>query len=165
MNKTIVDFRWHWNTKAQLVPNHQGPITKESGHPSMPCQAVPMETTATSRVSGNMPVPKGQGLSKGSKQYSGISEMFPPFSGRSASEAEQKVKNNESHSDPHSQEISHTHNVLKIGVQINRTWKDYRFTTGKQICSVTLKVISYTVVMNWWQQMVLKTVHIFFCSC
>lgn len=63
MNKRTVDFRW--DVKAQLDANRQGPITKESGHPSMPCQAVPMETTATSRVSGNMPIPEGQGAGKG----------------------------------------------------------------------------------------------------
>lgn len=79
MNKRIVDFRW--NVKAQLDANHQGPITKESCHPSMPGQAVPMETTATSRVSGDMPVPEGQEPVNGAtvQQYSGISEMFPPF--------------------------------------------------------------------------------------
>ncbi len=73
-----------WNVKAQLEANHQGTITNEShSHPSMPCQAVPMETAATSRDSGNMPIAKGQGLGRGATvlQYSGISKMFPPFSG------------------------------------------------------------------------------------
>lgn len=49
--------------KAQLDANHQGTITKENhGHHSMLCQAGPMETATTSRDSGNMPIPKGQGL-------------------------------------------------------------------------------------------------------
>lgn len=52
-----------WNVKAQLDANHQGTITKENhGHHSMLCQAGPMETATTSRDSGNMPIPKGQGL-------------------------------------------------------------------------------------------------------